>query len=294
MVLTKRLNTMSETIFKLGIIKLGCIGATPLLDLIMDERAEREDIVIRAFSTGAKLDPESTQDPIRDVTSFEPDLVLLVSPNAALPGPVFAREKLFEANIPVISIGDGPSKKAFYKKDSEGKQTKNTLANQGFIINPFDPMIGARKELLDPTEMTLFNSDVIRLLSATGVIRFIQQQIDSTITSIKESGNIELPTTTLSPEQVIDAAGFGNNYAASKAYAALMMAQAVAGVTTKACFVEKEAEKYIIMAMAGHEMMRAAANLADQAREIEKANDSVLRTSHDKKGDVKSRIKLIK
>ena len=284
---------MSITVFKLGIVKLGCIGSTPMLDLIMDERAARKDIAVRAYTSGSKLDPESSQGPINDVISFKPDLVLLVSPNAALPGPTLCREKLYEANISVVSIGDIPSKKAFYKKNREGKQIKETLDNQGFIIIPFDPMIGARKEILDPTEMTLFNSNVIRLLSATGVIRFIQLEIDNIIQAVKKSDTYALPAITMKPEHAIDAAGFSNNYAASKAYAALVMGQTVASITTKACFVEKEPDRYILMAMAGHEMMRAAANLADQAREIEKVNDSVLKTSHNQQGEVKPLTKLM-
>ncbi len=278
---------MSETIFKLGIVKLGCIGTTPMLDFIMDERAARKDIAVRVYSSGAKLDPESSLGPVNDVILFKPDLVLLISPNAALPGPTLCRETLHEANIPVVSIGDMPSKKAFYKKNSEGKQIKETLDMQGFILIPFDPMLGARKEILDPTEMTLFNANAIHMLSATGVTRFIQLEIDKIIQAIKKLDVYTLPAITMKPEHAIDAAGFSNSYAASKAYAALVIGQTVASITTKACFVEKEPDRYIRMAMAGHEMMRAAADLADQAREIEKSNDSVLKTSHNQRGEVK-------
>ncbi|MCZ6802390.1 MAG: F420-dependent methylenetetrahydromethanopterin dehydrogenase [Proteobacteria bacterium] len=284
---------MSEKIFKLGILKLGCIGLTPMLDFILDERADRKDITVRAYTSGSKLDVDSCQGPVEDIISFEPDLVLLVNPNATLPGPTLCRETLFKAGITVVSIGDTPSKKAFYKKNAEGKQSKHTLDGQGFIIIPFDPMIGARKEILDPTEMTLFNSDVIRLLSATGVIRFIQRTVDDIIQAIKKSGSCELPAITMTPEDAVNAAGFSNSYAAAKAYAALIMGQTVASITTKACFIEKEPEKYTLMAMAGHELMRAAASLADQAREIEKVNNSIYRTPHNKEGDVESKIKLI-
>ena len=37
-------NVFKENVFKLGVVKLGCIGAAPLLDLILDERADREDL----------------------------------------------------------------------------------------------------------------------------------------------------------------------------------------------------------------------------------------------------------
>jgi methylenetetrahydromethanopterin dehydrogenase len=40
------------------------------------------------------------------------------------------------------------------------------------------------------------------------------------------------------------------------------------------------------MVAAGHELMRAAARLADEAREIEKAGDTVLRTPHSASGAV--------
>ncbi len=50
---------MSDSVFKLGLLKLGCIGAAPLLDLLLDERADREDLETRAFTGGAKLDSAS-------------------------------------------------------------------------------------------------------------------------------------------------------------------------------------------------------------------------------------------
>ena len=58
------------------------------------------------------------------------------------------------------------------------------------------------------------------------------------------------------------------------------IAEAVAGVTSKGCFVEQDATRYIPMVAAGHEMMRSAARLADEAREMEKSVDGVLRTPH--------------
>ena len=42
----------------------------------------------------------------------------------------------------------------------------------------------------------------------------------------------------------------------------------------------------------GHEMMRAAAQLAIDAREIEKGNDSVFRKPHMKDGSQKTKTKL--
>jgi methylenetetrahydromethanopterin dehydrogenase len=283
---------MPEKMFNLAVIKLGCIGAAPLLDLIVDERADREDLVVRAFTSGAKLDADSCQGPVADALNFQPDLVLLVSPNAALPGPAQSRQRLTGAGIPVIIIGDGPSRRAFYNKDDSGKQVLNIQPGQGFIILPCDPMLGARREFLDPSEMVLFNSDIIKLLAATGVIRCIQNEIDRVVNQLKTAAPAELPTLTVTPETALAAARFGNPYAAAKAYAALKIAESVAAVTTTACFVEQDAARYVPMVAAAHEMMRSAAQLADEAREIEKYNDSVVRTPHSAAGLTGSKLRL--
>ena len=51
-------------------------------------------------------------------------------------------------------------------------------------------------------------------------------------------------------------------------------------MTGKACFVLKERDEYIPLLAAAHEMMRYAAKMCDDAREIEKSNDTVVRTPH--------------
>lgn len=283
---------MADGQFKLAVLKLGCIGAAPLLDLMLDERADRDDLETRAFTSGAKLDPESCQGATADCLAFSADLVLLVSPNAALPGPTAARKALLEAGVATIAIGDAPSKKAFFKKNEEGKQVKNVSDGLGFFILPADPMIGARREFLDPTEMALFNADVIKVLAATGVLRAIQHELDRVIEAMKDGREAALPTMTVSADKAIAAAGFTNPYAAAKALAALNIAEAVAGVTTRGCFVEQDAGKYITLVAAGHEMMRTAAALADAAREMEKDNDSVLRSPHAASGATLTKIQL--
>lgn len=275
---------MADKVFKLAVLKLGCIGAAPLLDLLLDERADREDLETRAFTSGAKLDPESCAGPTADCLAFGADLVLLVSPNAALPGPTRARKALLEAGVVTIALGDAPSKKAFYKKNDEGKQVMNVPDGLGFFILPADPMIGARREFLDPSEMALFNADVIKVLSACGVLRAVQQDLDRVIEALKQGTQAELPRTSVTPARAVAAGGFSNPYAAAKAYAALTIAENTAGVTTQGCFVEQDASRYVTMVAAGHEMMRVAARLADEARELEKANDSVLRTPHGSDG----------
>ena len=284
---------MSEKIFKLGVIKLGCIGAAPLLDLLLDERADRKDLETRAFTTGAKLDPESCQSVTQDLIAYQPDLTLLVSPNAALPGPTETRNALAAAGLTTITLGDGPSRKTFFKKNEEGKQEIKVLDKQGFLIFPADPMLGARREFLDPTEMALFNADVIKLISATGVLHFVQNALDGAINAMKSGSAADLPKQVVSAEDAISAAQFANPYAAAKAYAALKVAEAIPAITGKACFVEQDPAHYIPMVAAAHEMMRSAALLADQAREIEKYNDSVLRTPHASEGKTRRKVELM-
>jgi len=47
-------------------------------------------------------------------------------------------------------------------------------------------MIGARREFLDPTEMTIYNSDIIKVLAATGAFNLIIEAIDEAIESVKK------------------------------------------------------------------------------------------------------------
>ena len=50
--------------------------------------------------------------------------------------------------------------------------------------------------------------------------------------------------------------------------------------------------RYVQMVAAGHEMMRSAARLADEARELEKSNDSLLRTPHAASGEARRKVRL--
>lgn len=279
--------------FKLAVIKLGCIASSPLTDLIFDERAERDDVEVRVFATGAKMDVDSSRTLMEIVREYKSNLILLTSPNASLEGPTIAREILQELGTYAISISDAPSKKAWYVKDESGKQVIQIPERQGFIIVSSDSMIGARAEFLDPTEMVLFNSDALKVLAVGGVIRAIQNIIGNVISDIKSGKQPELPRVILDAEMALTYANFRNPYASAKAYASLKIAEAVAGVTSKACFKIKESKEYIPIAAAGHEMMRAAAKLADEAREIEKANDSVHRSPHGTDGRIKSKNGLM-
>ncbi|NKB35794.1 MAG: F420-dependent methylenetetrahydromethanopterin dehydrogenase [Gammaproteobacteria bacterium] len=283
---------MSEKVFKLAVAKFGCIGAAPLLDLILDERADREDLEVRGFTSGAKLDPESCNVIVDQIIAYKPDLVVIVSPNAALPGASGARATLSKASLPNITVSDGPSKKAFIGKDDEGKKIFKVEDGQGFIILPSDPMIGARREFLDPTEMSLFNGDVIKVLAACGVTRFIQVALDTVVNALKAGQSAEMPRLVADADVVVAQAGFDNPYAAAKAIAALTISETVAKLTTKGCFMEKDAARYIPLVAAGHEALRAAVMLADESREMEKSTDAILRTPHSSAGETRSKNRL--
>ena len=262
------------------VFKMGAIGTAVLLEYLLDERAEREDLDVRVVTTGAKMREEEAK-VARFVEKFDPDLVLVVSPNASLPAPKKARELL--KDWPTIVVSDAPAKKI-----------KGELEEQGFgyVIVIADSMIGARREFLDPTEMALYNSYVINVLANTGALRAVQMALDGTIDAIK-GGKVDLPRVIVDAEKAVEAGGFVNPYAKAKAYAAYTIAERVAEITVKACFVEKDPERYIPLVCSAHEMMRIASKLAEEAREIEKGNDTVLRTPHAKDGRILRKTALM-
>ncbi|MGQ4872083.1 MAG: F420-dependent methylenetetrahydromethanopterin dehydrogenase, partial [Candidatus Thorarchaeota archaeon] len=234
---------MARSPVKIAVVKLGCIGTLPLLDIMIDERADREDVEVRAFSSGSKMDTPSCEDVTRTALTYGPDLVLLASPNAALPGPTEARNAFLTAGIPTIALTDGPGQKAFMVRDEHGKKTPVQVKGLGFVVIPQDPMIGARREFLDPTEMVLFNGELLKVLSVTGVIRKLQKVIDGVIEDIKNERTPSLPRLVLRSEEAAAEGGFANPYAASKAIAALKILEALAKVSSEACFKTKDRNK---------------------------------------------------
>jgi methylenetetrahydromethanopterin dehydrogenase len=274
----------TENIVKIGVLKLGNIGISPLLDLILDERADRGDIDIRVVGSGPKLTPEQTQEATQKLIELHPKLVIVSSPNATLPGPSKARDMLNEAKIPTIALSDAPGKKA--TKDIEEK-------GQGYIILLGDPLIGARREFLDSVEMALFNSDAIRVLAITGALRLIMREVDGAVEQIKQGKSPQLPKVVVDGKTVVNSAEFKNPYARARAIAAYEMTGKVAELNTQACFIMKEAQDYIQMATAAHEMMRQAATLAESAREMEKCGDSVYRQPHKRDGMLVSKKSLM-
>jgi methylenetetrahydromethanopterin dehydrogenase len=271
-------------VVKIGVIKCGNIGTSPVIDLVLDERADRPNIDVRTVGSGAKMNPEQIEDAVPKIADFDPEFVVFISPNPGAPGPAKARELLSAMDIPAIIVGDAPGIRAKDEMDEQGL---------GYILVKADPMIGARRELLDPTEMASFNSDVLKVLAATGAYRVVQSTLDAVIAAAEAGNGIELPKVVISAEKAVDAAGFANPYAKAKALAAYTIAEKVADVDVKGCFMTKEAEKYIPIVASAHEMLSAAAKLAVEAREIEKANDTVLRTPHGAQGQTVSKTALM-
>jgi methylenetetrahydromethanopterin dehydrogenase len=270
-------------VVKVGFVKLGNIGISRIEDLLLDERADREDIDVRVLGTGAKMTPENAADTSR-LLDWDPDVVVVSSPNAALPGPKRAREMVKEKGKPCIVISDAPAKKAVEELKEQGF---------GYIIIPGDPMIGARREFLDPVEMSLFNADVLSVLTITGVARLVQEELDAIIEAIKKGGEVKVPQIIATAEIAVERAKFSNPYAKAKAIAAYSMAEKVADLDVKGCFMMKNPEEYVPIVAAAHELLREAAKLAYEAREIEKQTDSLVREPHARTGEIMMKEKLM-
>ncbi|MFX1259139.1 MAG: F420-dependent methylenetetrahydromethanopterin dehydrogenase [Promethearchaeota archaeon] len=271
-----------ENVLKIGILKNGTIGSSLLLAFLMDERAEAKRINIREVTSGAKMHPpEHCIETMKKLLEFEPDLIIMSSPNAALKGPEAARG--MAGSIPTIIISDAPAKKAI---------DEITEKNMGYILVNCDSMIGARRPFLDPVEMSVFNADLLKVLAITGALRIIANELNKVIMDILEGKTPTLPQVIVDATNATEAAGFSNPYARAKAIAAFELAASVSKVTSKACFVLKEREEYMPLLTAAHEMMKTAADLSTEAREIEKSNDTVLRMPHHAKQHFLTKVKL--
>ncbi|MEM2137037.1 MAG: F420-dependent methylenetetrahydromethanopterin dehydrogenase, partial [Candidatus Methanomethylicia archaeon] len=214
----------------------------------------------------------------------EYDFYLITSPNASLPGPTKVRNILVEKGRNVIVLSDAPARRITKDLDEKGV---------GYIIILADSMIGARRGFLDPVEMVAFNTDVIKVLANTGVVRLIQMELDKVINAVKMGEKPSLPRIVVDKETAVNYAEFRNPYAKAKAMAAYEIAVKVADLTTEGCFRVKEREKYIPILAAAHEMMRYAAKLVDEVREIEKYGDTLVRTPHASDGSILFKEKLM-
>jgi len=273
---------MSERV-RLGIVKLGAIGVTPLIEFALDERAEREDIDVRVVGSGAKLGENEGKETAAKLLEFKPHVALVVSANAKLPGPASARKILTDGGVPVIVVSDGPTKKIADDLKKEGL---------GYIIIESDAMIGARREFLDPVEMVWYNAIITKVLAGTGVFNVIVRELDGVIEQLKTSKKPTLPQIVINRYLASEAAGYQNPYASSKAVAAYEMSRTVGKLTSEGCFVEKDWQKYTQLVSAAHEIMRQAGILVEEAREIEKTEDAVLRAPHARDGTRLQKRKL--
>jgi len=271
-------------IAKIGVLKVGCIGSAPLLEFLLDERAERRDIEVRVVGSGASMEPKQCAEAAEALAEYEPDFAVVISPNATVRGPKAGREALAKAGVPTIVVSDSPTKKIVKELEAEGF---------GYIVVEADSMIGARREFLDPVEMALYNSDIVKVLAVTGVFQTLVRVMDEVIEEVKNGGKIELPRTIIDCERAVSNSGLVNAYARAKAMASHEIARRVSGVTSKGCFVIREWEKYTATVASAHEMMRYAAKLCDEAREIEKGEDQVIRQPHRKDGKALRKLKLI-
>jgi len=274
-------------VVKVGVAKLGNIASGVMAELLLDERADREDMQTFMATSGTKLQPEDIDRVVTNMKAWKPDFCIVVSPNGVLPGPTGAREQLAAAGIPVVVITDDVTTK---KEWAELKES-----TFGYIIMKADAMIGARREFLDPVEMADYNGNLVKVLSVTGAFRKMQLALDEVINQVKagkKGAELVLPKVVMTSDKAV-AGEFSNPYALAKARAAYEIASAVAMVNVKGCFMTKEWEQYVPIVASAHEMMRAATILCDEARELEKAVDGVIRKPHKKDGTLVSKTKLV-
>jgi methylenetetrahydromethanopterin dehydrogenase len=109
-----------EQIKKIGIFKCGNIGTAPLLELLLDELADRKDIKVRTVTTGSKMNPEDIEEAVPKIFELNPDLLIVISPNTSLPGPGKVREKISSSGLPGIVISDAPGKRVKEEMEKQG------------------------------------------------------------------------------------------------------------------------------------------------------------------------------
>ncbi|MEE8167687.1 MAG: F420-dependent methylenetetrahydromethanopterin dehydrogenase [Candidatus Hydrothermarchaeales archaeon] len=261
---------------KIGVAKTGNIASSLLLELLLDERADRAELEVRVVGSGAKMTPEACRGVLQEILRERYDLILYSTPNPGAPGPQEIIQGLKGKRA--VIIGDAPGLKIKDKLEEKGF---------GYVFVTGDAMIGARREFLDPIEMSIFNGDMLKVLAVTGALRALHEAVDQAI------GSKSLPHLVIDASVALAHSGIKNPYALAKARAAYEMAEKVGELNAKACFSLKKPEEYIPLVAAAHEMLRNAAQLADQAREIEKSLDQVTRRPHSSSGDLLEKDKLM-
>ena len=255
------------------VVKTGFLGVTTLIEALLDERASRKDISVRSVTSGSKMSSTEAQEVEKLSNSLDTDLYIVVSPNASLDAPKNLALNLGKIK-PTILISDSPASKI-----------KDELVDKiGFVFIQGDPLIGIHKEFLDPIEMSKFNSDVLKVLSVTGALQALVNEIDKVIEQIKNSQSITLPKLVIGKHTAVSNSGLTNPYSQAKALASYEIARLVARLSAEGAYKEKDRERRLLTVSASHELIRQAAKLADEAREIEKQTDSVHRSIHDSSG----------
>jgi methylenetetrahydromethanopterin dehydrogenase len=275
-------------VVKVGIAKLGNIASGVMAELLLDERADREDMITFMATSGTKLQPEDIDRVVDNMKAWKPDFCVVVSPNGLLPGPKGAREALAAAGIPVVVITDDITAKKEAFEELKASEF-------GYLIMKADAMIGARREFLDPIEMADFNGNLVKVLALTGAFRKLQLALDAVVDQVKagKSGkDLVLPKIVMTSAKAVEGE-FTNPYAHAKALAAHEMSEAVAGINVRGCFMTKGHENYTPIVTAAHELMRQAMLLCEEAREMEKAVDGVIRKPHKADGTIVEKTALI-
>lgn len=263
-------------------VKIGYIGTTIIIEALLDERSARKDIKMRVVSCAVSMEVDDSEEVARMAAGIESDLYVIVSPNAGLAGPKAARAVLEETGKPLILVSDEPSR----------KYMRGLPEEIGYFVIYGDPMISAKSVFLDPVEMTLFNSDVLRTLAVSGALRLVQSEIDKVIDSIKAGEKPTLPRLIVNSKRSLAASEVQNPYAQGKIVAAYEINRQVAKLSSEAVFKIQDRAEAIPILTAAHEAARQAAMLCDEAREIEKANDTAVRVSHFSKGNRRRKVGL--
>ncbi len=121
----------------------------------------------------------------------------------------------------------------------------------------------------------------------------MQEEFNTVIAAIQKGEEVKLPQIIASAEKSVERAQFSNPYAKAKALAAYNMLEKVAEMDSKGCFMMKDPAGYVPMVAAAHELLRAAANFAYEAREMEKQTDSLVRMPHARTGEILKKTKLL-
>jgi methylenetetrahydromethanopterin dehydrogenase len=271
-------------IVRVGVLKAGCIGNLPLIEFLVDERADRTDVDVLVAGSGAKLGVKQCARAANWLISQKPDFVVLIGPAQHTPGPTKTRKRLVEAGIPTVVISDGPARRLVKDLEANGF---------GYIIVDADAMIGARREFLDPVEMALFNANMIKVLAITGVLQVITNALDGLIQSLKRGKALTLPRLLVTKEFAVESSSLTNPYARTQALASYEIAKCAARVDSEACFQIKDWKRYVPLVASGHELINVAAKLADAARELDKAGDAVVRKPHFADGSIGLKKKLM-